>query len=113
MFPRVAVGTSPGRRFAKIYLILIITAVIVSSQYAALALETSTYKGSAKPMAFYFHYLDPPSKVGGLETKYIMNTSRSFRFNTNRLAYTGSFFKPVGLPKLSVNFYLSPSRARE
>jgi hypothetical protein len=38
-----------------------------------------------------------------------MNTSRAFRFNTNRLAYTGSFFKPVGLPKLSVNFYLSPS----
>ncbi len=61
-----------------------IAAFIFSSQYAVLALETNTYKGSAKPVEFYFHYLDPPSKVGGLETKYVMNTSRAFRFNTNR-----------------------------
>jgi len=109
MFPRLTVDLSPDRRFTKVCLVFMIAVVIVSSQYAALALETNTYKGSVKPVAFYFHYLDPPSQVGGLETKYVMNTSRAFRFNTNRLAYTGSLFKPVGLPKLSVNFYLSPS----
>ena len=109
MFPRIAVGPSPCRRFPKTYLVLMIATIIVSPQYTALASETTTYKGAAKPVAFYFHYLDQPSRAGGLETKYIMNTSRAFRFNTNRLAYTGSFYKPVGLPKLTANFYLSPS----
>ena len=63
----------------------------------------------AKPMKFYLHYVDTPVGVAGLETKYIMNTSRQFQFSTQEEAYANSFYKPVGQPKIVVSFYLHPN----
>ncbi|MBN1683293.1 hypothetical protein JW865_07055 [Candidatus Bathyarchaeota archaeon] len=91
------------------YIVLLLFSINIIPISSILAEESVTYDGSVKPLDFYFHYLDNPSKVGGLETKYIMNTSRQFRFNNNHEAYSVSFFKPIGLPKISTVFYLSPN----
>ena len=62
-------------------------------------------------MEFYFHYLDSPVTVAGLQTKYVINTTRSFRFLTQQEAHANSFYKPTGLPKIVVDFYLFPNFA--
>jgi len=64
---------------------------------------------SSKPMHFYFHYIDIPVSVAGIQTHYIMNTTRWFKFPAQKEAYTNSFYKPVGLPKITVDFYLYPN----
>ncbi len=64
-----------------------------------------------KPMEFYFHYTDTPVTVAGLQTKYVMNTTRRFEFSTKEEAYANSFYKPVGQPKIAVDFYLYPNFA--
>jgi len=71
----------------------------------------SSYTGEAKPMEFYFHHLDTPVSVAGLETKYIMNTTQTFKFLTQQDAHINSFYKPIGLPKIQVDFYLYPNLA--
>lgn len=71
----------------------------------------SAYTGAAKPMEFYFHYVDSPVDVAGVQAKYIMNTTRWFSFLTQQEAYSNSFYKPVGLPKIAVDFYLYPNFA--
>lgn len=71
----------------------------------------SSYTGVAKPMEFYFHHVDTPVTVAGLQTKYVMNTTREFSFSTLQEAYTHSFYKPIGLPKIVVVFYLYPNLA--
>jgi len=67
--------------------------------------------GVAKPKEFYFHYIDTPVSVAGLQTKYIMNTTKWFKFLTQQEAYTNSFYKPIGLPKIAIDFYLYPNLA--
>ncbi|MEM3699409.1 MAG: hypothetical protein QXL57_00855 [Candidatus Bathyarchaeia archaeon] len=64
-----------------------------------------SYAGVAKSMEFYFHYSNTPVHVAGIETHYIMNTSKVFQ------AYNNSFYKPIGLPKIVVDFYLYPNFA--
>jgi len=64
-----------------------------------------------KPKEFYFHNIDVPVSVAGVQTKYIMNTTRWFKFLTQQQAFDNSFFKPVGLPKLTVYFYMYPNFA--
>jgi hypothetical protein len=71
----------------------------------------SAYSGTAKPMEFYLHYSDAPVSVAGLQTKYIINTTRLFSFSTLEEAYANSFYKPIGLPKIVVDFYLYPNLA--
>jgi len=60
---------------------------------------------TAKPMHFYFHYLATPVYVAGTDNHYIMNTTKLFQ------AYNNSFYKPVGQPKIIVNYYLYPNLA--
>jgi len=62
-------------------------------------------------MEFYFHFSDAPVTVAGLQTKYIINTTRFFSFSTFDEAYAHSFYKPIGLPKIVVDFYLYPNLA--
>lgn len=66
---------------------------------------------TAKPMQFYWHYADTPVSVAGTQTHYILNTTRWFGFQTHREAFENSFFKPVGGPKIAVDFYLYPNLA--
>ena len=75
------------------------------------AKAAGSYIGEPKPMEFYFHYLDEPVGVAGIQTKYIMNTSQEFSFSTMEKAYSNSFYKPIGLPKIEVDFYLYPNLA--
>jgi hypothetical protein len=74
--------------------------------YSCLAGMISTVDASpnntAKPMHFYFHYLDVPVSVAGIQTHYVMNTTRLFQ------AYNNSVLKTIGQPKLLVDFYLYP-----
>jgi hypothetical protein len=74
-------------------------------------LANSSYTGAAKPMEFYLHYSDVPVTVAGLQTKYVFNTTRWFRFSTQEEAHANSFYKPHGLPKIVVDFYLYPNLA--
>ena len=74
-------------------------------------MSSSSYAGSVKPMEFLFHYVDEPVRVAGLETKYVMNTLREFRFATEKAAFAGSLHKPIGLPKIVFGFYLYPNLA--
>jgi len=78
---------------------------------APVAEAAVTYTGAAKPMEFYFHYSDTPVNVAGMQTKYVMNTTRLFRFLSQQDAYANSFYKPAGLPKIVVDFYLYPNLA--
>jgi signal transduction histidine kinase len=71
----------------------------------------SAYSAVAKPLEFYLHNFDIPVSVAGLQAKYVMNTTRLFKFLTQQDAYANSFYKPVGLPKIDVGFYLYPNFA--
>jgi hypothetical protein len=64
-----------------------------------------------KPIPFYFHYVDEPMYVAGIETHYIMNTTNWFRFVDQEEAYVNAFHKPIGLPKIVIDFYLYPNLA--
>jgi hypothetical protein len=96
-------------RLKTIGIVALIALVLVSPRIGSPA--RAAYTGLAKPMAFFFHYIDTPVPVAGLQTKYIMNTTREFRFPTQEDAYANSFYKPVGLPKIVVDFYLYPNFA--
>ena len=81
--------------------ILIISALLLISLVASTGMVNTikaeaSYTSAAKPMQFYFHHLANPVTVAGLETKYIMNTTRNFSFSTQQEAYANSFFKAVG-----------------
>jgi len=86
---------------------------IIAASFLASMVPTAESQSNpvAKPKEFYFHYIDAPVSVAGLETKYIMNTTKWFRFLTQEEAYANSFFKPSGLPKITVYFYLYPNLA--
>ena len=95
----------------------IITSTLLLISFAASigAIQTAkadaSYTGAAKPMQFYMHHLENPVTVAGLQTKYVMNTTRQFSFPTQEQAFTYSFFKPVDQPKIEVDFYLYPNLA--
>jgi len=106
------------RKRAKLKALPLLTTLAISAvAYFALlwaapiTRATSTYTGMPKPMEFYFHYFDIPVHVAGLDSKYCMNTTKSFKFLTQDQAYANSFYKPVGLPKIAVDFYLFPNLA--
>ena len=71
----------------------------------------SSYTNAVKPMEFYLHYTDIPVTAAGLQTKHVFNTTRLFRFLTQDEAYANSFYKPLGLPKIDIDFYLYPNLA--
>ncbi len=96
--------------------ILVISVFLLISYVASTTLiltaeAASSYTAAGKPMQFYFHHLDTPVAVAGLETKYVMNTTKQFSFSTQQDALTNAFYKPVGLPKIEVDFYLYPNLA--
>jgi len=96
--------------------VLAIISLLLFSATASIEMIQTTeaaasYTGTSKPMEFYFHHLDNPVTVGGLQTKYVFNTSRQFSFSTQGEAYTNALFKAVGLPKIEVDFYLYPNLA--
>jgi hypothetical protein len=49
--------------------------------------------------------------VAGIQTHYVMNTTQRFHFPTHEDAYAHSSFKPIGLPKIVVAYYLYPNLA--
>lgn len=90
---------------------LSLMAYVASMGMIPLAEATASYTGVAKPMEFYLHYLDTPVNVAGIQSKYVMNTTEWFRFQTQQEAYANSFYKPTGQPKIAVDFYLYPNLA--
>ncbi len=93
------------------YIVVVIS--ILASVFLVYLVPTvkSAYTGVAKPKEFYFHYADTPVAAGGTETKYLMNTTRQFGFLTQQEAFENSLYKPVGLPKIVIDFYLYPNFA--
>lgn len=66
-----------------------------------LASSTDT---SAKPLHFYFHSTSEPVLIAGSGTHYVMDTTRTF-------SKPSPFYKPIGQPKIAINFYLYPELA--
>jgi len=107
-----------SRKYSKLKTLDLLTVMAISI-FANAALfsvipvadAATSYSGAAKPMEFYLHYLDTPVDVAGIQTKYVMNTTQWFRFQTPQEAYTNSFYKPIGQPKIAVDFYLYPNFA--
>jgi hypothetical protein len=102
--------------YAKIGMKAVYAVVLISILTSVLLVFTfptakSAYTGVAKLKEFYFHYVDTPVAAGGTETKYVMNTTRQFEFLTQQEAYENSFYKPIGLPKIVIDFYLYPNFA--
>lgn len=64
-----------------------------------------------KQMQFFFHYVDKPMYVAGVETHYVMNTTNWFKFVDQDEAYDNAFHKSIGLPKIVIDFYLYPDLA--
>ena len=91
--------------------ILLLTSCIATGNMAPTVNAVPSYTEAAKPMQFYFHYRENPLTVAGLETKYIFDTSRQFSFSTQQQAFSNSFYKASGLPKIEVDFYLYPNLA--
>jgi hypothetical protein len=101
-------------RFGKLKSLVTLTAFVLAAITMASFIPTgnlASYSGTVKPMEFYFHYSDIPVSVAGLQTKYFINTTRFFRFSTVEEAYANSFYKPIGLPKIDIDFYLYPNLA--
>ncbi len=90
---------------------LSLTASLASTNMISAAQASASYSGQPKPMEFYLHCLDTPVDVAGLQTKYIANTTQWFRFQTQQEAHANSFYKPIGQPKIAVDFYLYPNLA--
>jgi hypothetical protein len=88
---------------------LILAAIAIVDVFPVV--KSASYSGVVKPMEFYFHHSDAPVTVAGLQTKYIINTTRLFSFLTLEEAYANSFYKPIGQPKIVVDFYLYPNLA--
>jgi len=91
--------------------LLIAAAVFLALPPAVSVAQASTSSTRSKPLHFYFHYVKAPVSVAGIQTHYVMNTTRWFKFLTQKEAYAYSSYKPVGLPKIVVDFYLYPNLA--
>lgn len=103
---------NPFLKRGRLTLVTIVVLIILAGLSPTIVLDVeAAYSEVPKPMEFFFHYIDSPVTVAGLQTKYIMNSSREFRFATQEEAHTNSFYKPVGLPKIVVDFYLYPNLA--
>jgi hypothetical protein len=85
--------------------------LLTVSSFAIFQPAKALYQGQAKPMEFYLHNLSTPANVGGIQTTYIMNTTKSFSYQTVEQAFAHSFDKPVGQPKIEIDFYLYPNFA--
>jgi hypothetical protein len=101
----------PGKIKRKIINLAIVFLIFTSIFTYTFPTVNSAYTGVAKPMEFYFHYVDTPVVAGGTETKYVMNTIRQFEFSTQQEAYENALYKPIGLPKIVIDFYLNPNLA--
>ena len=114
---RIKEGKSIILRFytkpVKKVVFFILSISILTSLFLLFTVSKSNaaYSGVAKPMEFYFHYVDTPVAAAGTETKYVMNTTRDFEFLTQQEAYENSLYKPIGLPKIVIDFYLYPNFA--
>jgi len=104
--------SSEAKTLSLLTAILLSTFAFLGSLHSIPKAEAApSYAGIAKPMEFYLHYIDTPVDVAGIQTKYVLNSTRWFRFLTQQDAHANSFYKPVGQPKIAVDFYLYPNLA--
>jgi len=103
---------NPGLNGFGLFIVLTISIIFHSVLLHAIPVaEYVPYVGAVRPMEFYFHYSDLPVSVAGIQTHYVMNTTRLFKFATQKAAFQNSFYKPIGQPKIVVDFYLYPNLA--
>ena len=91
----------------QLLFILMLSSTICSLTWNTLSTANASLSSSsmAKPLHFYFHYIDPPVYTAGSYSHYIMNTTMLFQ------AHNNSVYKPTGQPKMLVDFYLYPNLA--
>ncbi|MDD1678734.1 MAG: hypothetical protein LUO93_06070, partial [Methanomicrobiales archaeon] len=90
---------------------LLLVILVIISSLSILNPGYALYQGQAKPMEFYLHNSNTPLNVGGVQTTYTMNTTKTFSYQTQEQAIANSFYKPIGQPKITADFYLYPQIA--
>ncbi len=95
---------------------VLILAATLSATFLSSALLVQTVGAvssnpNAKDVTFYWHYINSPVSVDGTQTHYVLNTTARFDFSTQQTAKQNSFFKPVGLPGVTVDFFVYPNLA--
>jgi hypothetical protein len=96
---------------SKTILKITLAILILASSISIINFGAAIYQGQSKPMEFYLHNVVTPVNVGGIQTTHIMNTSKVFSYQTTEQAFANSFDKPIGQPKIDVDFYLFPNLA--
>ena len=99
------------KRIKIVYSLVLISILTSVLGFITVPVVNSAYTGIAKPKEFYFHHVETPVGVGGTETKYVMDSTKQFGFLTQQEAFENSFQKPIGLPKIVIDFYLYPNFA--
>lgn len=89
-------------RSIPIVSLFLVSVLLFSGNYGGVS---ATLTSSKFAMTFYFHYANSPVFVGGTMSHYLMNTTTLFQPRNN------SVLKPVGQPKIEVDFYMYPDLA--
>ncbi len=95
----------------RIVMLSLCLVVVLSSGFLFSVPAAEASPVGLKPLQFYFHYVDTPVPAAGIQTHYVMNSTRWFKFTSQREAYVHSLYKPLGQPKIAVDFYLYPNLA--
>jgi len=99
-------------RKKKSFVVVMLLFLASFALFATVMQDAKSQAGEVtKPKEFYLHYVDTPVSAAGIETKYIMNTTKLFSYLTQQQAFNNSFYKPTGQPKIAVDFYLYPNLA--
>ncbi len=99
------------RQGAFLFLGAILLVSLLSSAYYAVPVGAVSANPNAKDVIFYWHYSNTPVSVGAIQTHEVLNTTNRFDFPTQQLAKQNSFYKPSGLPSVTVDFFLYPNLA--
>ncbi len=92
-----------------ILLALVLSVTFLGSAYLAQPASGVSSNPNAKDVTFYWHYHDSPVSVASFQTHEVLNTTTRFKFLTEQDAKGNSFYKPTGLPQITVDFYLYPN----
>lgn len=105
VFPLISIsGTAVKFKRKTLLTVLVLLVLSTLASVHTLPVSFASLDPATQPMIFYFHNSTLPVVTGGVSTHLLMDTTRSFE-NPTKLN------KPIGQPKVEVDFYLYPALA--
>ncbi len=92
-------------------LVAVLSVSLLGSSFLVEPVGAFSSNPNAKDVTLFWHYTGTPVSVGGIQTHQVLNTSAHFDFQTQQLARQNSFYKPTGLPSITVDFFAYPNMA--